>query len=319
MHKSSSQTASWKIVPLRATGKSNERRSPTKYSTSCSRAAAVRSSSRERAKPSRSSSFSRDARRRPSRNLRPSNAPLRSSRRRRDLPGSRSRLGRPSSSPFFSCLRLSLYAYRTRQDRKKFHLRTRKVAEADIKRVSAPFCRFPLHRLRRLPGHHRTAHLAGPEAGIYGCLRRAEAPTVFGLYPPGVVAGCVAEDPRGRRGKVRRAGQLPYCHALPFEQPDFLLGAECIPSCGAVVPDHPVAGDDERDGVVCHDRTHGAGGFRGAGLASHPGVGSDLAARNPLYYLQHLPLKGRLPREVRRDLDLLASERRGDPLGELVR
>ena len=129
----------------------------------------------------------------------------------------------------------------------------------------------------------------------------------------------MAEDPRGRRGKVRRAGQLPYCHALPFEQPDFLLGAECIPSCGAVVPDHPVAGDDERDGVVCHDRTHGAGGFRGAGLASHPGVGSDLAARNPLYFLQHLPLKGRLPREVRRDLDLLASERRGDPLGELVR
>src|SRR5215218_6993809 len=172
------------------------------------------------------------------------------------------------------------------------------------------------HRLRPLPGHHRTAHPARSVAGIYGCLRRAEAPTVFGLYPPGVRAGGVAEDPRGRRGKVRRAGQLPDRHALPFEQPDFLLGAECIPPCAAVVLDHPVAGDDERDGVARHHRAHGAGGSRGAGLASDPGVGSDLAAGYALYHLQHPPLEGSRTREIRPDLDLFTGERGGYSLGE---
>src|SRR5215208_7539163 len=175
------------------------------------------------------------------------------------------------------------------------------------------------HRLRPLPGHHRTARLAGPVSGVCRRLRRAEAPAVLGLYPPGVRAGGVAEDARGRRGKVRRAGQLFHRHALLFEQSDLLLAAERILSSGAVVLDHPVAGDEERDGVVCHHRAHGAGGLRGAGLAGHPGVGPDLAARNPLYYLQHLLLKGRRPREVCRYLHLLTGERRGNPLGEPVR
>src|SRR5918994_7856391 len=85
---------------------------------------------------------------------------------------------------------------------------------------------FPSRRLRWLPGHHRAAHFAGPEAGVRCRLRRAEAPTVLGLYPSGVATGGVAEDPRGRRGEVRRAGQLLDWDALPFEQPDFLLDAE---------------------------------------------------------------------------------------------
>ena len=48
---------------------------------------------------------------------------------------------------------------------KRLILGTRKVAKAVAIDASAPFCRFPLHRLRRLPGHHGAAHLAGPEAG----------------------------------------------------------------------------------------------------------------------------------------------------------
>jgi hypothetical protein len=77
--------------------------------------------------------------------------------------------------------------------------------------------------LRRLPGHQRTAHLAGPEAGVCRRLRRPEAPAVLGLYPPGVGAGGVAEDPRGRRSEVRRASQLPYRNALPFERPELWI------------------------------------------------------------------------------------------------
>src|SRR5215217_5712241 len=172
------------------------------------------------------------------------------------------------------------------------------------------------HRLRPLPGHHRTARLAGPVSGVCRRLRRAEAPAVLGLYPPGVRAGGVAEDARGRRGKVRRAGQLFHRHALPFEQPDLLLAAERILSSGAVVLDHPVAGDEERDGVVRHRRAHGAGGSRGAGLASDPGVGSDLAAGYALYHLQHPPLEGSRTREIRPDLDLFTGERGGYSLGE---
>src|SRR5215210_986467 len=97
------------------------------------------------------------------------------------------------------------------------------------------YCRRPSHRLLRLPGHHRTADLAGPEAGIDRCLGRAEVPAILGLYPPGVGTGGMAEDPRGRRGEVRRAGQLLDRHALPFEQPDLLPGAEGVAAGGPIV------------------------------------------------------------------------------------
>src|ERR687897_955887 len=80
-----------------------------------------------------------------------------------------------------------------------------------------------------------------------------------------------------------------------------------------------MAGDEEWHRVIRHDRTHGAGRLRRTDLAGHPGVGPDLAARNPLYYLQYLSLEGCHPREVRRDLDLLTGERRDNTLGEPVR
>src|SRR5215216_2041404 len=181
---------------------------------------------------------------------------------------------------------------------------------------AAPFNLPPSRRrlVSALPGNHRTAHPAGSVAGVCRSFGRAESPAVLRLYPPGVGAGGMAEDPRGRRSEVRRATQLFNRYALPLEQPDLLPGAKGVAAGGSIVPNNPVAGDEERDGIVRHHRAHGAGGFRRAGLARYPGVGPDLTARDPPYHLKHPSLEGRRPREVCRDLDLLTGDGRSDSL-----
>ena len=161
---------------------------------------------------------------------------------------------------------------------------------------------------RRCCSGRRTAHLARAIAGLGSSLERAEADPVDRHGSSRVPAGRVADDPASSPTPCsgtpagRAASTRPDRGPRPARIARLLSGAaQRVLADRSIGPDHPVARDDERNGVVAERRPDGSHRLRPADLRRDPAVGPDLARAGSRGLLQDLALERRCGRGGRRE------------------
>ena len=99
------------------------------------------------------------------------------------------------------------------------------------------------------------------------------------------------ETPSGERKKLGLRGWTRWHNPLEFEEPAFAFDSSSVTRERAVSSDHPMTGDDDRDGICAIGQAYGSDGFGTTDASGDVRIGASLSSRDCLECAPNIALK----------------------------